>query len=1272
MTPPQDNAANTVTDRPLAGPPAGQAKVNAENPWPGLEAYDESSSDLFYGRKQETAELLRLIYRAPLTVVYGKSGLGKTSLLQAGLFPLLRQNHFLPVLLRLDFAEETKTPPLEQVKQRLREALDQAKAEYLPIESDESLWEYLHRRKSAEIWSKDNFPLTPVLVFDQFEELFSRTGGNVEIIRQVFNQLADLIENRIPVELTSETARQRRSRLDLLSQRYCVVLSFREDFLPEIRSWEKQVPSLLRNYLRLEPMSRESAIEAVEQGGKTVLEEGVASCIVDLVGNRDQQRDPSETSEMVIEPVLLSLCCTQLNLRRAPGARIDKALVDEAGQDILESFYLGALEDAEVRGEPDAARFIEDYLVQGDRYRGDYPKQEALEENKLRKEQLAALTDRLRLLRIVYRGDTARIELIHDRIVPVVSKVRDQRRIQAQQEETERKAQAAEAERDRERARSEELTRERDVARRLRNWAVLATVVSLALVVWVWHEKKAREMSKLSRDIAVDTSRLAEGRLELQVGSEPMEQTMYRALATYRLSTENKELAEARTASLSALELVLTSSGHLAKVLRLRGIMPTPALAYSPDGKTLAVGGEDGLIWLLDVNSYSPVGAPLDCQPKAASVWALAFNRDGTRLAAGYNSNDDNVSGAGLVCVFDVQQGSIKQKWSNIEHGRKGADIDSVAYGGKPEHEFVVFGGTDKTLRQLDVNTGEVVEVNNVAEVVAVAVSSDDSRVATGGDDAVIRVWNQADLGKQNIKPLELKGHGATVEQIVFSPADRRVLVSTGDDGRIIAWNVDKSCRTQQSDVQEAKIYGLAITSKGTLLAAAGRDGYVRLFSVSDTYLACDQPKNSDNSSKPPKIEVISDGVLSGHGGMILAVAFDPHEEHLASAGQDGSIRIWMRNTGSFSRVSLELDRQAPGSLTAVAVSPDANLVAAGDDKGQIHVWKPPTDNGEPIRESPVLQWAAHSQAINSLIYVTGGSQLMIVSGGEDGVLKRWNPATEEMIGSPMADDAAPVVSIALSPDGATLAAGSRDGSVRLWDAATGKLQKKIDAPKDQPDYRLNAVGFSRDGRYVATCSLEYSEVRVVSVKEGRERLLHGHNMGVSSVSYGEREWLLSSGSDGTVMEWEEAALDRREVSGLRKHDEFKYRTGSPELRHPQPLTAMAASNDGNLILTGGKDGQIQLWDGTEHVLISDQFSGRQGDIKAVALAPRGNFFVTADASTILVWPGPDHWADVLCSKLAWNMSREHWNQWVSPKIPYTEQCPGLKEEPAETSKASQ
>jgi len=455
------------------------SRLDVENPWPGLAAYDEVSRDFFHGRKQEALELLRLIRLASLTTLYSKSGLGKSSLLQAGLFPLLREQHYLPVYLRIDFSDAA-TDPLEQVARRLEEEIARTGADWTERNQGETLWEQLHR-DHLEIWSEDNFPLVPVLVFDQFEEMFLHRSGDPKRIEKVRNSLADLFENRIPAELATEAAKPKRARLDLLSLQYRIVLSCREDYLPELKSWEKDVPSLLRNYLRLEPLTRQCAIEAVEKSGQAVLAEGVAPLIVDFVGKTDQGLNTN--TEALIEPVLLCLCCYQLNRLRQPGEKIDKALVDRAGRDILDNFYQTALSDQDVQGPPDVAGFIETHLVQGDRYRGHYPKSGAIERGLLSQTQLDALTDRLRLLRVVQHIDTARIELIHDRLIEVVCRARDARKIREKQAERERQV-----ERERQAARS---AIKRRILGGVLTLALLALPLSLYLSFTQWEKARA-------------------------------------------------------------------------------------------------------------------------------------------------------------------------------------------------------------------------------------------------------------------------------------------------------------------------------------------------------------------------------------------------------------------------------------------------------------------------------------------------------------------------------------------------------------------------------------------------------------------------------------------------------------------------------------------------------------------------------------------------------------------------------------------------------------
>src|SRR5690242_2205724 len=99
--------------------------VNADQPWPGLEPFSEAARDFFHGREQEVADLTRRVKGQTLTVLFGQSGLGKTSLLRAGLFPQLRRDCFLPIYIRLHFTAG-EAALIKQVRDQIAEAIAEA------------------------------------------------------------------------------------------------------------------------------------------------------------------------------------------------------------------------------------------------------------------------------------------------------------------------------------------------------------------------------------------------------------------------------------------------------------------------------------------------------------------------------------------------------------------------------------------------------------------------------------------------------------------------------------------------------------------------------------------------------------------------------------------------------------------------------------------------------------------------------------------------------------------------------------------------------------------------------------------------------------------------------------------------------------------------------------------------------------------------------------------------------------------------------------------
>src|SRR4051812_1181559 len=288
------SATSTVeTERHDMAEPQHQT-LSPDNPWPGLDSFDEADKDYFHGRTAESSELLRRVRRELLTVLFGRSGLGKTSLLKAGLFPRLREEDGLPVYIRLDHAEGA--PDLrEQVYQRLQTECEANRVQVTHPEKDESLWSFFHRR-DAEFWSERNRPVTPVIVLDQFEEIFTldqETEAAQARSAAFLAELSDLIENRpsdtVRQELESEPAAAR--RFDFKRSAAKVVLSFREDFLAEMEGLKEAIPSLMYNRFRLLAMSGTQAYEVITRAGGALVDDDVARRILRLAW-KNEPRPP--------------------------------------------------------------------------------------------------------------------------------------------------------------------------------------------------------------------------------------------------------------------------------------------------------------------------------------------------------------------------------------------------------------------------------------------------------------------------------------------------------------------------------------------------------------------------------------------------------------------------------------------------------------------------------------------------------------------------------------------------------------------------------------------------------------------------------------------------------------------------------------------------------------------------------------------------------------------------------------------------------------------
>ena len=229
--------------------------ARARTRYPGAQPFadDALSRRLFRGREQESTALTHQILANRLVVLFARSGLGKTSLLNAGVAENLRAQGFVPLSVRVN---DTSAGPLECLYRGIGAASAQQAIEY--VQGDRtSLWHFF---KTAEFWQKDML-LNPVLILDQFEELF--TLQSEEQRRAFIDQLSYLVRGVRPLQGVKEDDASR--ALSDTPPAVKILLSLREDFLAELEELSDRIPGVLDQRYRLLPLARPAALRALEE-----------------------------------------------------------------------------------------------------------------------------------------------------------------------------------------------------------------------------------------------------------------------------------------------------------------------------------------------------------------------------------------------------------------------------------------------------------------------------------------------------------------------------------------------------------------------------------------------------------------------------------------------------------------------------------------------------------------------------------------------------------------------------------------------------------------------------------------------------------------------------------------------------------------------------------------------------------------------------------------------------------------------------------------------